>query len=117
MSFVEIITLRGTICLSEDKLAGLLQSLLDHEAVSSCLIISARPIINVYHQTTFKSDLSLHLHWHFSKNRGGKSELGLRLASCLMNLGLVSHTIWREIVFKSKQEYSNESVMKNITNY
>ena len=92
MAFVEIITLRAISCLAKDSSTRLLQDLLEYNDGFPA------PKISVYRQATIESDLSFHLHWHCSDNNGEKSELGLRLASYLMNLGLVHHTIWKEHV-------------------
>lgn len=50
----------------------------------------------VYHHATVPSDLGVHLHLQVDDPEGRPSDLGVRLAASLRELGMVEHTVWLE---------------------
>ncbi len=52
--------------------------------------------MNVYGNSGFNKDLSIHIHWTCDSGREEKSPFGLELSHALRPFGQVSHSVWIE---------------------
>lgn len=50
----------------------------------------------VYRSAQYQTDISIHLQWESDPGPGGRSILGGKVRSALIDLGLINHTGWTE---------------------
>lgn len=88
MNWLEIIDLRS----AENNLETLKQTLL--KPITETDRKKGLKQIGLYHNASVDTDISIHLQWEAEKGFPEKSDLGLRLASALEDVGRVNHSIW-----------------------
>ncbi len=94
MKWIEIITLR-----SPSKINGqFIDELLNGVGKSDEATDSPNDLVEIrmYHHSVVETDLSIHIYWESEKESQQKSPLGLRFASALKPLGLLSYSVWVE---------------------
>lgn len=93
MICLEIISVRTATCEEAMTALELCQSIRSSNP-------SAGPGLDlkVYCSVSYETDLSVHIRWEASGGRQDKSTLGLELVSAFSSLGLVNHTVWREVL-------------------
>ncbi|MHC1726341.1 MAG: hypothetical protein AB9866_10090 [Syntrophobacteraceae bacterium] len=52
--------------------------------------------LNVYGNTGFNKDLSIHIHWTCESGAETRTPFGIELSHALLAFGQVSHTVWIE---------------------
>ena len=77
---------------SADILDAALQDLMNQVAIEA-----EHKAVRVFRRENLDSDICIVLFHSGKKMRAGGSPLGLHLAAALKEVGLVCHTIWREI--------------------
>jgi hypothetical protein len=98
MSVIEIISLRGTTTLSEE----FCRTLMHH--VQGQKNFLNQPEIKSYRMKNVESDLSFHLVWTSIEPKWEKSDLGISLSNYLKEFGLVSHSVWQELLSVKKSK-------------
>lgn len=94
MKWVEIITLRSPGNINKEFVDELLKSVDEYDAATDTPMHLVE--IKIYHHSVVETDLSVYIHWESEKESQRKSPLGLRVASALMPLGLLNHSVWIE---------------------
>ena len=50
--------------------------------------------LSLFCNALLETDISIHLQWETEERTPAKSDLGLRMASALLEFGRVNHTLW-----------------------
>ena len=90
MKWLEIIEIRSMNS-NKEKLELLIQDLINKLNVEA-----KKQTIKAYQRVTIDTDSSIHLLHDSKEVENNGSSLGLHLASCLKEYGLVNHSIWIE---------------------
>jgi len=92
MKWIEIITLRSLEKANRQLVDELLNQVIQRK--DSGITASIR----VYHHPIIETDLSIHIHWETAAAQPNKSSLAYQLSYALNRLGLLSYSIWMEVV-------------------
>jgi len=96
MQWIEVIQIRSVVS-NRERLESKLQRLIDEVDQER-----KKQVIMAYRRVLIGTDFSIHLFHDSKKIENSGSQLGLRLASALKEIGLVKHSIWMEM--HSKKE-------------
>ena len=53
--------------------------------------------INLYRNTSYETDLSVHLCWDSAMASPAKTSLGIQLSKLLTRFGLIDHKVWQSV--------------------